>query len=150
MSADHATGDDHVPSLPSTADTAVVGLTTADVMHADTESLPPDVTVGELREWFAHSVSRRLAVIAGDGRYGASLTPADITVDLADDRPAMEIAHDRPTVSPDMPALTARDVVFASDARRVPVVDGEGRLHGVLAVTTDLRFFACRPAPPPA
>ena len=46
-----------------------------------------------------------------------------------------------------MPAATARDLVIATAARRLPVVDGDERLHGVLAVTTDLQFFACRPAP---
>jgi hypothetical protein len=146
MSADHAPTRDRVPSPPSTATAAVGGLTIADVMHTGTESLPLDVTVGALREWFAISASRRLAVIADEGRYAASLTPPDITADAAGDRPAVEMAWDRPSIAPDTTAATGRDVVFATAARRVPVVDAEGRLHGVLAVTGDLQFFACRPA----
>jgi hypothetical protein len=35
------------------------GLTVADVMHAEVGSLPPSVTVDELRDWFAVSASRR-------------------------------------------------------------------------------------------
>ena len=46
-----------------------------------------------------------------------------------------------------MPAAEGHDLVLASEGRRLPVVDGKGRLHGVLAVTSDLQFFACRPAP---
>jgi hypothetical protein len=48
-----------------------------------------------------------------------------------------------------MPAASGRDLVIASDGRRLPVVDGDGVLRGVLAVTTDLQFFACRPAQAP-
>ena len=63
------------------------------------------------------------------------------------DAPALDSARSRATVSPDMRAPVGRDLAIASDARRLPVVDGDGRLHGVLAVTSDLRHFACRPAP---
>ncbi len=127
----------------------VNGLTVADIMHADTASLPTTVTVGELRDRFAISKSRRLAVIATDGRYAGSLTPTDLPPDADADRPALELAQDRPTIARDAPAAAGRNLVCALDARRVPVVDNDGRLHGVLAVTTDLTFFACRPAPAP-
>jgi CBS domain-containing protein len=139
------------PSATSPKSTSdVAGLTVADVMHPGTESLPPTVTVGELRDWFAISASRRLAVIADDDRrYAASLTPDDVDPAARPDLPALEAAHDRPTLAPDMPAAAGRDRVVATPARRLPVVDGDGRLQGVLAVTTDLQFFACRPAPPP-
>jgi CBS-domain-containing membrane protein len=123
------------------------GLTVADVMHAEVGSLPPSVTVGELRDWFAVSASRRLAVIADGGRYAGSLTPADVGSDVPAGRPALELAPARPALAPGMPAAAGRDLVVAADGRRLPVVDDDGRLHGVLAVTTDLQFFACRPAP---
>jgi CBS domain-containing protein len=106
------------------------------------------VTVGELRAWFGGSASRRLAVIAADGGYAGALTPADVACDASSDQPALEVARGRPTVAPEAPALEGRDLAIASDARRIPVVDAEGRFHGVLAVTSDLQYFACRPAPP--
>jgi hypothetical protein len=65
------------------------------------------------------------------------------------DRSTLEVARDRPTIAADMPAATGRDLVVATPERRLPVVGGDGRVRGVLAVTTDLQFFACRPAPPP-
>ena len=61
------------------------------------------------------------------------------------DAPALDFARSRATVSPDMPAPAGRDLAIASDARRVPVVDAARRLLGVLAVTSDLQHFACRP-----
>jgi CBS domain-containing protein len=129
--------------------TDVEGLTVADVMHADVASLPAGATVGELRAWFAGSPSRRLAVLTQDGRYAAALTPADVGADVADDRPAIEAARDRPTLSPALPAATGRDRVSESEGRRMPVVDADGRFLGVLAMTTDLQFFACRRDAPP-
>lgn len=105
------------------------------------------MTVGELRDWFAVSASRRLAVIADDGRYAAALAPGDVDPGAPGDRPALELARDRPTLAPGLPAADGRDRVLASDARRIPGVDGAGRFLGGLAVTSDLRHFACRPLP---
>jgi hypothetical protein len=50
------------------------------------------------------------------------------------------------TIAPSEPATAGRDRGIACEGRRLPVVDAAGLLHGVLAVTTDLRHFACRPA----
>jgi CBS domain len=135
--------------LPRTSTEHIAGLTVADVMHADVTSVPPTVTVGELRGWFGGSPSRRLAVLAADGMYAGALTPADVACDAPDNRPALEVARDLPTVAPETSALEGRDLAIGSDARRIPVVDAEGRFHGVLAVTSDLQYFACRPAQPP-
>jgi predicted transcriptional regulator len=124
------------------------GLTVADVMHAEVVGLPATVTVGELCDWFAISPSRRLAVITADGCYAGALTPADVAGGVPAERPALEVARVHPTIAPAMAAATGRDLAIATEARRVPVVDEQRRFRGVLAVTSDLRFFACRPAPP--
>ena len=121
----------------------------ADVMHADVEGLAASLTVGQLRAWFAISASRRLAVIAVDGQYVAALTPASLGPDAPDDRPALDFAAPYPTISPGMPAAAGRDLAVATNPHRVPVVDDDGHLHGVLALTTDRMHFACRPAPAP-
>jgi len=125
----------------------VDGLTAADVMHAEVDGLPPWLTVGELRDWFAISTSRRLAVIADDGRYVASFRPSDVPAEAPSDRLAVGFARKHETVGPGTTARAARDLVVATAARRLPVVDADGRLLGVVAVTTDLEFFACRPQP---
>lgn len=125
------------------------GLTVADVMHAGVTSMPSTATVAELRAWFAAGASRRLAVIADDGRYAGALTPGVVGADVPGDQPALAVARAHATVAPEVPAVTGRDLALASQARRVPVVDSEGRFHGVLALTSDLQFFACRPASPP-
>ena len=117
------------------------GLTVADITHIRFSALPADATVGHVRAWFAQSTSRRLAFIADGERYVGSLTPADVEGDVDPQRPAADVAQEGPTVSPDAPATAGRDLALASDARRVPVVDGDGRLLGVVAVTGDLQSF---------
>lgn len=51
-------------------------------MHDEFQTLPPTATVGQLREWFAGSASRRLALIAERGRYVVSLTRAEVEGDV--------------------------------------------------------------------
>ena len=117
------------------------GLTVAAVMHAQFTVMPATATVAEVRDYFAASSSRRLAVVAEDnGVYVGVLTPAQlIGGDPA--RPAADLADPGPTVSPGEPAETGRDLALGTDSRRVPVVDDDGRLVGILAVTSDLQCF---------
>ena len=119
---------------------AADGLTVQAVMHAQLSALPATATIGDVRDYFAASGSRRLAFVVGDdGTYIGSLTPAHVEGgDPA--RPAAEVADAEPTVAPAEPAATGRDLALLTDARRVPVVDG-GRLVGVVAVTGDLQSF---------
>jgi CBS domain-containing protein len=117
------------------------GLTVADIIHIRFSALPATATVGDVRAWFDESTSRRLAFVADGDRYVGSLTPQDVA-DVTDAaRPAAEVAQDGPTVSPEAPATTGRDLALQSEARRVPVVDADGRLLGVVAVTGDLQSF---------
>ena len=117
------------------------GLTVADITHIRFSALPASATVGDVRAWFEQSTSRRLAFIADGERYVGSLTPGDVAGDVDPQRPAADVAQDGPTVSPGAPATTGRDLALLSDARRVPVVDGDGRLLGVVAVTGDMQSF---------
>ena len=117
------------------------GLTVGDIIHAKFTALPATATVGDVQEWFAASTSRRQAFVADDGRYVGSLTPQDL--ERADDpsRPAVEVAQDGPTVSPGASAAEGRDLALLTESRRVPVVDDDGILLGVVAVTGDMQSF---------
>ena len=82
-----------------------------------------------------------MAFLADRDRYLGSLTRDDVA-DLADAaRPAAEVARTGPTVAPEAPARTGHQVAIATGALRVPVVDRDGRLLGVVAVTEDLAGF---------
>jgi len=116
-------------------------LTVADVIHERFTTLPASATVGDVREWFAASSSRRMAILAQDGHYVGSLAPDDVSGDLDLDRPAADVAKHGPTIAPDAPATAGEAVAVSTDARRVPVVDGEGRLLGIVSVTGDRTAF---------
>ena len=116
-------------------------LTTADVIHKRFSALPADATVAEVRDWFAASSHRRLAFLASDGHYAGSVTRSDLDGELDPAGPAAAVARPGPTVAPDAPARAGSELAVATDLRRVPVVDGEGTLVGVLAVTDDLAAF---------
>ena len=117
------------------------GLTVADVIHAKFSALPATATIGDVREWFAVSTSRRMAFLVDGERYAGSVTPEDIAGDVDLTRPATEVAERGPTIAPEAPATRGHEVALQTAARRVPVVDHDGRLLGVVSVTTDLQGF---------
>lgn len=116
-------------------------LLVSDVIHKRFSALPGTATVGDVRAWFDESSHRRLAVIAHDGRYVGSLTREDLNRDLDAGAPAAEAAHEGPTIAPDARAAAAHELALTTDARRVPVVDADGRLLGVVGVTEDRAAF---------
>jgi CBS domain-containing protein len=129
-----------VNAVPRTTIDDAGNLTAVDVIHQRFSTLAPSATVGEVRAWFAESANRRMAFLADDGRYAGSLTPDDVD-GVEAERPASEVAHQGPTIAPDAPASAGYEVALRTDARRVPVVDGDGTLLGVLSVTDDLAGF---------
>ena len=82
-----------------------------------------------------------MALPPTDGRYAGSLTLDDLGRDRGSASPAARYAHDGPTVSPDAPAQLGYSVATSTDARRVPVVDADGTLLGIVAITADMAGF---------
>lgn len=116
-------------------------LTVADVAHQHFTVLASGATVAEVRAWFAASPHRRMALLADDGRYAGSLTLDDLDAGSDPTAPAARYAHEGPTVGPEAPAQVGYGLATSTDARRVPVVDADGRLLGIVAITADLAAF---------
>jgi CBS-domain-containing membrane protein len=116
-------------------------LSAADVIHKRFSALPADSTVADVRDWFAASSHRKVAVLANHRRYAGSLTREDLGDESDPLRPAVDLARPGPTVTPEAPALTAHQLAIATPALRVPVVDHDGTLVGVVGVTDDLAGF---------
>lgn len=115
-------------------------LTVADVTHSRFNPFEAGATVGEVREWFEASASHHLALVADDGRYVGSLVAADLeNADPA--QPVAALAVRGPTVAPDEPAARGGELALSTPALRVPVVDREGRLRGIVAITSDRQGF---------
>ena len=117
------------------------GLTVADVIHARFTALPASATIGQVRDWFAASDSRRMAFLAADERYAGSVSREHVAGDVDPAAPATDVAQQGPTVLPDDPATHGGQVALQTAARRAAVVDRDGRLLGVLSVTKDLQAF---------
>ena len=116
------------------------GLTVADVTHSQFKALSASATVGEVQEWFAASDSRNMALFEAEGQYEGRVLRGDL--DAADlDEAAVAYAQRGATVAPHEPASRGEELALATPARRVPVVDGEGRLVGIVAITHDLQAF---------
>ena len=116
-------------------------LTVRDVLHAKLSALDASATIADVREYFAASASRRQAFVVDDGRYVGSLTLAEVEREPDPERLAAEVARPGTTIGPDAPATVGRDLALQTDARRVAVIDDDGRLIGVVAVTGDLTSF---------
>jgi CBS domain-containing protein len=116
-------------------------LTVADVVHRKFSALPADASIGAVRDSFAASTSRRMAFLADGERYLGSLTRDDVEGDRDPSARAADVAHAGPTVPPEAPASEGERLALRTDARRVPVVDGDGRLLGVVSVTEDRQAF---------
>jgi CBS domain-containing protein len=130
------------PAMANILITDVDGRDAAAIVHPTLTTLPATTTVGELRDYFAASSSRRLATLTDGDRYVGSICVERFAErDDPPETPARELVHDHPTVAPDAPAATARDLALATFSRRVPVVDADGRLVGVVAVDKLLESF---------
>ena len=122
--------------------TDVAGRTALDVMHPTLTTLAPSATGAEVEAYFASSSSHRLAAVADDGRYvGAICAEAFAAAPHAAGQVARDLVQPHPTVGPDTPAAEARDLALATAARRVPVVDADGALLGVVAIDKTLTGF---------
>ena len=130
-----------VTEMPPMPLEEAAGLTAADVVHRRFTALPATVTVAQVREWFDESSHRNLAVLADDGRYIGSINREELMGEEDPLRPAAELSRFEPTVAPEDSAQAAHDLAVATPALRVPVVDRDGALVGVVGITGDLAGF---------
>jgi CBS-domain-containing membrane protein len=112
--------------------TEVQDLTAADIVHRRLTTLPATATAGDLRAYFGENGSHQLALLVDGARYVGSVTPADLPED--DAAAAADFARPGPTISAAAPAGEARDAALADPSARLPVVDPEGALVGVVAI----------------
>ena len=82
-----------------------------------------------------------MAFLADEGRYVGSLTRADLAGDLDAEGAAARLSRRGPVIAPDAPASAGHRLALATEALRVPVVDHDGTLLGVIGVTDDLEAF---------
>jgi CBS domain-containing protein len=117
------------------------GPAVRDVMLAEARTIAPDTPVDEVRETFANPRVKLLLVAEGD-RFLGTLKPEDVP------------AHG--TIAAGVDTETARllpndgigrALELLEHTTRVPVVDEDGRLHGLVCLNRGRSAFCASPLP---
>jgi CBS domain-containing protein len=113
----------------------------ADVMVRAPKVHGPSLTAGELRRAFADDHVHMVLVVA-EGRLLGTLVRGDVPESVAPAAPALDhaVLAGR-TVGPGAAADELRAAMVAGGIRRLAVVDGQGRLHGLLCLKRHLEGF---------
>src|SRR3954469_13070140 len=106
----------------------VAGPTGRDVMLAEARTIPPDTPVHPGRETFANPRVKLLLVAEGE-RFLGTLSPDDVR---ATGTIAPGVDTRTPTLAPD--DEVGRALELLEHTSRVPVVDSDGRLHGLVCL----------------
>jgi CIC family chloride channel protein len=126
----------------------LAGVTVRDLMREDPETLAPADDYRKVVDRFFSAHRHRLFVVRDDRTFLGEVSLHDIKHVLED--PAqltIVVAHDlmtapKQTLQPDERLDRAAEVFAHSDYERLPVVDEEGRFHGVLTKRDLLSVYA--------
>jgi CBS domain-containing protein len=121
--------------------TATTIETVADAMVSSPKTWPAGTTVAEARAAFADDHVHMLLLV-NDGVLLGTLVRDDLVGHVPPAAPALPMAtlRDR-TTRPDQPIEEVRQQLIATGHRRLAVVDGAGRLLGLLCLKRDLTGF---------
>ena len=119
---------------------ADAGPVASDVMLTDPDTHPPSTTVAEARAVFA-SPRKRVLVIADGTRYLGAVTRESVEGRGDDETLDGALAPAVPTMDPSDPSARVPELVAAAGLTRIPVVDGDGRLHGLVCFDQAKAWF---------
>jgi CBS domain-containing protein len=122
---------------------AEAGPAVRDVLLREARAVPPDTPVGEVRETFANPRVKLLLVADGD-RFLGTIGPDDLP-ESGDGTIAAHVRADAPRVGPDDGVETALRLVEETGSVRIPVVDGDGRLAGLVCFNRSRNAFCASP-----
>jgi CBS domain-containing protein len=106
------------------------------------KTLGPATSVAQARAALADDHVHMLLIIDGDGRLLGTLVRSDLPRSVDDSARALDHAVLRNrTIAPDVPAEAARQLLLRRGERRLAVVDGDGRLLGLLCLKRRLTGF---------
>ena len=115
------------------------GPAVRDVMLAEARTIPPDTPVEDVRETFANPRVKLLLVADGE-RFLGTLSPDDVP---AAGTIAAGVDTEVPTLRPADGVDRALELL--EHTSRVPVVDPEGRLHGLVCLNRGKSAFCASP-----
>ncbi|HMM41757.1 MAG TPA: IMP dehydrogenase [Thermomicrobiales bacterium] len=97
--------------------------------------IAPDATVAEARRTLAEQGIGGLVVIGGDGGILGIVTTRDLLFEERSDRPVADVMTPRDQLiigDPDATLATARRSLHSGRIEKLPLIDAEGRLHGLV------------------
>jgi CBS domain-containing protein len=119
------------------------GPAVRDVMLRDPRTVGPDTPVAEVRETFANPSVKVLLVADGE-RFLGTLGPADLPAEGGGT--IAELLHaDARRLKPEDAVEDALRIVEETGSVRIPVVDAEGRLEGLVCFNRSRNAFCATP-----
>jgi CBS domain-containing protein len=119
------------------------GPAVRDVLLREARAVAPDTPLGEVRETFANPRVKLLLVADGQ-RFLGTIGPDDLPSD-GDGPIAPHVRHDAPRLSAGAKVDEALKLVAETGASRIPVVDEQGRLEGLVCFNHARNVFCASP-----
>lgn len=119
------------------------GPAVRDVLLREARAVAPDTPVSEVRETFANPRVKLLLVADGE-RFLGTLAPDDLPA-AGDGTIAAHVRQDAPRLSADDGVDEALKLVRDTGASRIPVVDADGRLEGLVCFNHARNVFCASP-----
>src|SRR4051812_38065120 len=113
--------------------------TVREAMTSNPRAIKPDTTVREAAQLLKSEDIGSLPIVDGDNKLAGVVTDRDLAIrvlaeDKSADTPVSEVASkDLVTVDPDQSLEEAARLMSEQQVRRLPVVEEDGKLVGVLA-----------------
>jgi CBS domain-containing protein len=107
------------------------GPAVRDAMMFEPRATPASTSLAQARETFANPHVNLLVVVQEDGRFAGTLTRDGLPAD--GDGPVGDYADPAaPRIAPDAPVAEAVELLDGTGANRLPVVDEDGVLQGLV------------------
>jgi CBS domain-containing protein len=119
------------------------GPNVSDVMMREAESVGPDMPLADARAFF--TPRKKLLLVTEGDRFLGTLTPADLP-ESGDGAIGPHVNPDPPRVTPDDPVSAAMALVDDEDMTRIPVVDANDRLQGMVCFNRSHEAFCIYPS----
>jgi CBS domain-containing protein len=113
---------------------AVADRPVSEVMIHRPKALPADATVADARSMFANPKVLVVPLVDGDGRVTGELGRDDVPASADAAEHAADYSSDPHLIAPDATMRAAIDTLTELDGERLVVVDGDGRLAGMLCL----------------
>jgi CBS domain-containing protein len=119
------------------------GPNVSDVMMREAESVAPSMPLAEARAFF--SPRKKLLLVTEGERFLGTLSPDDLPE--TDDGPiGPHVNPGAPRVTPEDPVSAAMALVSGEGMTRIPVVDADDRLQGMVCFNRSHEAFCIYPS----